>query len=258
MAQGSIKIIVFDLDETLGSFSELGALWDSISFIYKKSLPKKDFFRLLDMFPNFLRPNIVYILGALCSARASGNCFSIIMYTNNQGPLEWARMISDYFDYKLNCKVFDFIIPAYKVGRRIVEPNRTSHNKNYKDLLRCTNLPETTLVCFIDDQYHTLSCHPNVMYIPLDPYTHKPNVLETATKFHNIMNPSVPLGIFIQQLNEQLGKTWKSSGSNADEVLENQKRLVYGLRKFLNNKLMYSPKKKKRRSLNNTRKKRKN
>ena len=90
----AIKIIVFDLDETLGSFSQLGALWDSLRDIYGKELSKQHFFKIVDLFPRFLRPNILDILQSLVHARKKGQCFSIILYTNNQGPKKWARLMS--------------------------------------------------------------------------------------------------------------------------------------------------------------------
>jgi acid phosphatase class B len=61
------KIVVFDLDETLGYFSEFGMFWDALkSYIKNNSIDfnaNQDFFnKTLDLYPEFLRPNIINIL----------------------------------------------------------------------------------------------------------------------------------------------------------------------------------------------------
>jgi hypothetical protein len=61
-----MKIVVFDLDETLGYFTEYGIFWDSLNnFVQiknKKKLTQYDFDSILDLFPEFIRPNIINIL----------------------------------------------------------------------------------------------------------------------------------------------------------------------------------------------------
>ena len=48
------KIVVFDLDETLGSFTELGIFWDALESFYGDKLPNDAFITLLDMLLLFL------------------------------------------------------------------------------------------------------------------------------------------------------------------------------------------------------------
>ena len=36
------KVVVFDLDETLGHFVELGMFWDALNDYYKKNLPSSN------------------------------------------------------------------------------------------------------------------------------------------------------------------------------------------------------------------------
>ena len=61
-----MKIVVFDLDETLGYFTQYGIFWDSLAnYLKVKNKPKltqKDFDSILDLYPEFLRPNIINIL----------------------------------------------------------------------------------------------------------------------------------------------------------------------------------------------------
>ena len=79
------KIVVFDLDETLGSFVELGMFWDAIN----NTLGKQDsshFNEILDLYPEFLRPKIIKILKYILDRKSDGTCNKIMIYTNNQGP----------------------------------------------------------------------------------------------------------------------------------------------------------------------------
>ena len=252
----SHKIVVFDLDETLGSFSELGAFWDTLRIIYNKEPDQAHFFKVLDTFPLFLRPNILGILNTLVHARQSNKCLGIVLYTNNQGPKKWAKLITEYFDYKLNAKVFDLIINAYKIHKRVVEPLRTSHDKNYDDLMHCTHLPYNTRVCFIDDQYHSLCDDSKVIYIPVDPYVYKPNVYVVSQKYHKAMQPNIPLDVFTQKMVFELGNHWKKQGSPLKEIGPNHLKLITGLETFLGNSLKYTRKKKKN-TTRRTRKKKK-
>ena len=65
------KIVVFDLDETLGYFMELGMFWDALKAYIKNKNSKKItidqalFNNILDLYPEFLRPNIIGILSYL-------------------------------------------------------------------------------------------------------------------------------------------------------------------------------------------------
>ena len=231
------KIIVFDLDETLGSFSQLYALSDSIHQIYNETLPSNHLFKLIDTFPGFLRPNILRILKKLVNAREKGKCLAIVLYTNNQGPKKWAQDIVDYFAYKLKKPVFDYVIHAYKANGQRVEPLRTTHDKNYEDLLNCLGMPNETQVCFIDDQFHTLSVHPNVSYIPVDPYVYTPKPIQIAEKYYTNMHPPMHKSIFIGELATKLGKRFKSNSQYHSDVnfntSDSHQHLIHGLGRFL-------------------------
>ena len=184
------KMVVFDLDETLGCFIELGIFWDALENYYKDTLSVDKFNELLDIFPEFFRPNIFKILDFVHRKKTVNKCNKIIIYTNNQGPTSWAQMISEYFNHKLGykkigCKLFDLIIPAYMVGGKIVEPNRTTHDKCFDDLLRCTKMPKTTEVCFVDDLYHPLMKTSNVSYINIKPYHFAMPFADMATRYYD-------------------------------------------------------------------------
>ena len=52
-------VVVFDLDQTIGYFTQLGILIDSIETITKRKVKLNEFFKLLDMFPLIFRKGIM-------------------------------------------------------------------------------------------------------------------------------------------------------------------------------------------------------
>jgi hypothetical protein len=185
----SSKIVVFDLDETLGYFVEFGMFWDTLKHYYKNNEESTNknsninknknpvfdqslFNKLLDLYPEFTRPNILNILKYLKKQKQDKHCHKLMIYTNNQGPPEWAQQIKGYFEDKLNFVLFDQIIGAFKVNGKQVELCRTTHMKTHKDFISCTKIPETTQICFIDDVFHPGMTNDNIYYIHIKPYTY--------------------------------------------------------------------------------------
>jgi hypothetical protein len=171
------KIVVFDLDETLGYYVEFGMFWDALKNYIKTQnisveVDQSLFNKVLDLYPEFLRPNIINILNFLKQKKRVKHCNKLMIYTNNQGPDEWAQQIQAYFETKLRYKLFDQIIKAFKIRGKQVELCRTSHMKNHKDLISCTKIPETTEICFLDDVFHPGMVDDRIYYINLKPYVH--------------------------------------------------------------------------------------
>lgn len=178
-------VVVFDLDETLGSFTQLGVLKDVIENYEKRNLSQEEFNELVDKHQEFIRPGILEILSYVVKQRTKGYCDAIMIYTNNQGPKVWCETISKYFSYKIGTKVFDQIIAAFMIDGHRVEPGRTSHEKAYNDFIRCTRLPKTTEVCFIDDIEHSHMRHENVYYVNVKPYQFKMPISECLGRIYN-------------------------------------------------------------------------
>ena len=200
-SQGNKKtpvVIAFDLDETLGSFSDLETLWSSIHSFHPDKITI-DFNKLLDLYPEFLRYGILPILDFLYQKKKKGICDKIYIYTNNQCSPEWCKMIAKYFDYKLNIsndtitnkemlsrsdgnssisslktdkELFDKIICAFKINNKIVEMGRTTHNKTHNDFIKCTVMPKKTRLCFVDNTYFNEMNNDNVYYIQPMSYFH--------------------------------------------------------------------------------------
>lgn len=99
----SHKIVVFDLDETLGYFTEFGIFCDCLNTYFKNNnYSEKNFDLLLDLYPEFVRPKLIKILDYLKSKKMNNKCKKILIYTNNQGPKSWAVQIKNYFNKKSN------------------------------------------------------------------------------------------------------------------------------------------------------------
>ena len=180
-----LKIVVFDLDETIGYFTEISIFWDALEHFYGHNLFANKFIELLDVFPEVFRPNIIHILDVLNKKKMKKACYKLFIYTNNQGPKSWVTMISDYINTKIGHTVFDYIIGAYKVRGKQIELKRTSHEKSVTDLISCTNIPENTEICFIDDLYHPLMDKDNVYYINIKPYRVSLSYEEMANRYYD-------------------------------------------------------------------------
>ena len=84
--QSTRKVIVLDLDETIGSFNDLYRLWCIIDDYLKITIHKPiadfiSFSNLLDLYPEFLRHGILHILDFIYHKKQQGICSNIYLYT---------------------------------------------------------------------------------------------------------------------------------------------------------------------------------
>ena len=218
------KYIVFDVDETLGYFSQLGAFMDALSFYYK-DFSRSHFERfneILDLYPEFIRTNMIDILKYINNKKSQGTCGGIFIYTNNQGPRTWVQHIAKYFEYKVGNKLFDKIIAAYKVNGKVVEQGRTSQNKTYADLLRITGISTQAEVCFVDDLNHPGMRHSNVLYLNVKPYVNTLSVNEIIRRYLDSgVIPAHNIKRFTDTMNERMGSINNNNNKNIN--IENMK-----------------------------------
>lgn len=177
------KYVVFDLDETLGYFTELGIFWDSLKTVLKKKLTQDHFNKLCDLYKEFFRPGIFSIITFLLKKKNTSSKTKLLIYTNNQAPKDWTYKIKNYFENRFNSTLFDQIICAFKVHGKRVEMCRTTHSKTYDDLIKCTDAPENSTFIFMDDQYHDKMRNDLVEYINVKPYTYHMEFVEMINKF---------------------------------------------------------------------------
>ena len=240
-----MKIVVFDLDETLGYFTQYGIFWDSLSNYLKiknnSQLSQSEFNLILDLFPEYLRPNIINILNYLKNKKKTNCCNKMMIYTNNTGPPEWANHIIRYFENKINYKLIDQIIAAFKINGKQVEICRTTYNKTHKDLIRCTKIPIDTEICFIDDNFYPGMTHENIYYINIKQYYYDLSFEELLNRFKNseigkkvIENDKDFDNLMIQNINLY---NYKCLNKNKDEYEIDKilgKHIIYHLQKFFN------------------------
>ena len=230
------RVIIFDLDETLGYFVELGIFIDCLEEYYNKKIENKEFFKILDLYPEFIRPYMLSILKYISIKKEEKKCYKVMIYTNNQGEKSWVENIKNYFEYKLNNKLFDKIIAAFKVDGKRIELNRTSHNKSVDDLFRCVKLPKNIKICFIDDQYHEQMVDDQVFYIKVEPYLYPIDFNEMIKRYvnsHGLIDEN-----FIKEMNN-LYKKYNYKVINKDEEEYKidkivSKKLFSHIKNFLN------------------------
>ena len=199
----SKKIVVIDVDETLGYFVELGIFCDALTKLAwnnDATAQYVHFNHLMDAFPELLRPNILDLLQFLKMKKESNECCGVMIYTNNRGPREWVEHIIQYMESKLGARLFDQIVAAFKVNGKIIEMGRTTHDKTYEDLLRCTKLPSNVEVCFLDDQMHPQMEHGQVYYINVKPYVHHIEAQTMIDRF--IQSPALRSTIHVGKADE--------------------------------------------------------
>lgn len=169
----SQKVIVFDLDETLGSFSDLNILWNKIFNkinICENDNDQEIFNEVLDLYPEFFRTNIFSILKYLYKKKKNGECKKVFIYTNNICGNKWCDMIVGYIHYKMRIApevLFDDIIESYHFDSR-----RTNRHKTYNDFVSCAMLSKNLNIGFIDNESHSKMKHEKVYYIKPRSYIH--------------------------------------------------------------------------------------
>lgn len=213
------RIVVFDLDGTIGYFSQLSMLIKGIEKIINQELPQNYFNMILDMNKEYLRPDICGIFKYLMNKKEIGEIDRICIYTNNNGPKSWTYKIKNYLEYYCEGLIFDNIICAFTNNGEIIEKLRTTNQKTYEDLVNCTRLPNNTQVCFIDDKKHQYMEHDNVYYIHVKPYIYSisPNILVERLISSNIFKINNKYSFKSNLLNSFLIGNYKYSKKNEKE-----------------------------------------
>lgn len=155
-----MNAIVFDYDKTLGYFEQLHK-------IYILCNDKISINLLLLLFPKVFRPYFFEILKFLIHNKKEN--YSIILYTNNNGPRYIVDSVIYYLDNKFNCKVFDHIIYGYKTSDGKIENCRQNSKKRFDDLFPCTG-KKFNNVLFLDDSLHIDMIDEKVEYLQIEPY----------------------------------------------------------------------------------------
>lgn len=231
-----MRIAVFDMDETLGTFSDLSEFIYTLARILKlvhtnpDKVIRDNFNAIVDLYPEVLRPKIMDTMHFLVKMKRVHKCDHVMIYTNNTGPREWTESIKNYFNYKSGVSLFDRVIGAFKrPNGETVEVRRTSHDKTYNDLVRCTNLEGKIEVFFVDDRAHPGMHTSNVYVIEVKPYERRIDQSIFIKKF--MSSPLYhSLGIATSQiaslkLNRVLEKKSQLSLSAATEYTDDEREV---------------------------------
>lgn len=166
-------VIVFDLDETIGDFSQFSQLYYSlVEFRGLKQLRPLcllESFLLIEVCIEMFRPFIFQILASL---RALPNV-KLVLYTNNNGSLAWCHLLVHFLQAKIQCShLFDDILYGQQNNMYLPpERRRSSAAKVYEDIIRICRLPTQTRVFMMDDVLHpNLASHALVQYCHIPAY----------------------------------------------------------------------------------------
>lgn len=235
--QSGGKHIIFDLDETLGSFSDLYILYQCLNettcdtTLDASTMVKQ----LLLLYPEFLRCGITVILQFLYYKKKSRLCDGVHIYTNNQCiPDSWTYFVLEYIEEQHSMSgLFGDVIRSFKIDGKIVEPRRSEQNKSIRDLLKCIIIPPHTEICYVDDAMHPKMKHRYLYYLQPKPYYHGLSKKEIIERYLNNTNHEMSERMY--QWYHAKGyvlETSKNAVSNLESDIEVSKKLMYHIREF--------------------------
>jgi hypothetical protein len=237
------KVIVFDMDETIGSFIDLEILW-KLTQIYSKN-KKINFNQLLDLYPEFLRYGIISILEYLHIQKKNKKFHKLYIYTNNQGGPNWVQMIIDYIDYKLNTtNLFDQVINTFMINDIQIEPNRTTMDKTHDDFINCAMLPSNTSILFVDDKNYQQMKKDKIYYIQPKPYIHHMTTHDIANRFiysnltyflldNDIKKQNFKSLFITESMKYNIFKSVHDININLEEDILISRKIMYHLKEYL-------------------------
>jgi hypothetical protein len=200
------KLVVFDLDETIGDFYMFYYFWRFLMEQYEYSpdfMDATDFMQrqevinqILDLYPEFFRPGILVIFQYLIYKKRLGQLSIMWLYTNNNLSPQYPIIIKNYIHHMIQSELIDNIVSAFSIKGRRVDLRRLVVEKEYLDFLHCLNYGEDLDICFVDNDLHEGMVHCQVFYIKLNTYRHGLGFSEMMTRlfqspmgdilFHNI------------------------------------------------------------------------
>jgi len=226
------KVIVFDLDETIGCFQFLSIYFNILIKIKKINDLKKNeiYYTLLDNFPRVFRPKIFKLFKKIIKEKKKKN-FNVFLYTNNTGSRKYVLRIIKYIHKKLNYKLFDKVISGFGTNKI----KRQGCYKTYSDISKYYN-NRNVEVLFFDDRHHEKMINKHSKCIILNEYSYDINFHSFIKIFKSINNKKKYLTA--NQLNNYFKKL-NNYGLNFDILKKNKKEF-----KIINNEIINFIKKK--------------
>tara|TARA_Y100001970_G_C14252201_1_gene872663 strand:+ start:1366 stop:2163 length:798 start_codon:yes stop_codon:yes gene_type:complete len=262
----SVKVaVIFDLDETIGHFYQVGKMWEGLKFFEDNKFKESDFHKMLDLYPFIFRPGIFDIFNYLKKEKKKSNKLRVIIYSNNMGTPKWANMIKNYIEKKINYKLFDKVITAWKVNGVIYEKCRRTNEKTYEEIIRCAKLNKKTELFFVDDAYHPRMFNSKTDYMHIKEYKFAYNIDNMVEKYLNsncckklskksLLNLRAKLPNYVRRLDWGYVR-YENGNKPSQKEKKLGKDLLKNIKSFLKEKNKSSLKRKKKSRKKYTRKK---
>jgi hypothetical protein len=241
-SEPKLLAIAFDLDETIGSFSDFHSIWARLETHMKTQQTFND---IMELYPDFLRVDILSVFIYIRAKQESGHCLPIYIYTKNQcEAVNWIYQLIHYIEFKISpeapYQLFARPICAFQIRGKQIEKSRTTHEKTYSDFVKCSRLTPSQELCFIDDVYYKKMKNRRVYYIQPPPYVHSVPYREVVDRFlksdvYKRLYPNRPIPFTLYDNNSQSNSNAFNTSSKiqCDETERKiTNRIMYYIREF--------------------------
>lgn len=144
------KCIIFDLDETIGYFSQIYIIILRLEALYKITLSYNQYRNIFEKYENIFRPGI-FVLFAYLNALKKKYDFKIILYTNTTLSDSFLSNIIKYLNERIHNRdsIFDDIITLRSSCRNGIK-------KQFSDIYKCLGyLNNGYVFLIIDNDNHS-------------------------------------------------------------------------------------------------------
>ena len=194
-----MRYVIFDLDETLGYFTQVYILCIKFESLMNYKLTTNNLLELYKEFELIFRPGLM-VLMAYVKVLKETRGVKVILYTNTTMKMIWVKSLLLYIDKKIhaNTKLFDIIIGLESACR-------TTLKKTKKDILRCiSGATSDSKLLVIDDKLHKDLIHDNTMYHEIDNYVYYYNNNDIWQYIHKVANKKCTVNVSKNKLPETL------------------------------------------------------
>ena len=226
--------IIFDLDETIGQFVQLGCFYKGLIQYFNKVPTETEFYQLLNRCNKYFRPKMFEILNHIKLHKMKEKHLDVVIYTNNQGGKSWVTKIKDFMELKIQYNLFDRIIGPHKIRDELYEMLRTSESKCYHDLVKIIDCNDKEDILFLDDNFYTDMLKDNIIYLLVKPYKYYYESIELVNIFLSYNNVT-DINKFTDYMIHYMKKydETKSKSFISNEDIEMSNKIIKHIKEFL-------------------------
>ena len=171
------RIILFDMDETLGCFIDINI----IAKILHKHIHINEVLQIFES--TCFRPYFFEMMDLIVKLKDLGELDKVVLYTNNTGGYSWPSKIVKYIHSKVG-HVFDEIIYGSYVNPPFNPDRRRKYvHKDIRDVRDILQTDKNTLFLFFDDNIYENMKDPYMTSIVLTPFRCKILFSDTMKAF---------------------------------------------------------------------------